>query len=550
MNNSEANKSLYRKYRPVTWKDVCGQDNVVRILTNTLISQQVSHAYLFCGPRGTGKTSSAKIFAKTINCESPREGEACQECKYCLAFQAGTFPDFYELDAASNRGIDDFREIRDQVQYPPMSGKNKFKVFVIDEAHMLTVQASNAFLKTLEEPPPYIVFILATTEPEKLLATILSRCIRLDFSLLSHKAVEQRLKTITSIEGVKLDSAVSQKLIQRGSGGMRDTLTLLEQAIHFCGDYIELDSYLNMMGMTSLEEVDLLLEHWSSNRKDRLVPHLKSILQNGKKVDDLFLQMVERVQNYIHFLLKITGEYPKVPQFLASTKLDFWVESYQWFLSVLDSMKHSLHPELHGELALLKEMTHDDLNVTSDIPKDLEKRLQTIEKKLSKGGVRQVTEVKSAIKPRVQVKDNTLDSYPEAQKNWILIQRDIKVRHPLLFALIEPAQARDVDGKFCLYYSEAHNFHYKKVQDERNFTLLSKLVDARYGQDYEIEIILGDVPGEDKEVAKPIVRKSNTSPKTANVKSKIPDELKTKLLNDNGLSRLINELGAEIKKVD
>lgn len=550
MNNSEANKSLYRKYRPVTWQDVCGQDNVVRILKNTLISNQVSHAYLFCGPRGTGKTSSAKIFAKTINCESPREGEPCGECKYCIAFQAGTFPDFYELDAASNRGIDDFREIRDQVQYPPMSGKNKFKVFVIDEAHMLTVQASNAFLKTLEEPPPYIVFILATTEPEKLLATILSRCIRLDFSLLSHKAVEERLNTITEIEGVKVDIAVSQKLIQRGSGGMRDTLTLLEQAIHFCGDYIELDAYLKMMGLTSLEEVDILLEYWSSNKKDHLIPHLKSILQSGKRVDDLFLQMVERVQNYIHFLLKIAGEYPKVPQFLASTKLDFWVESYQWFLSVLDSMKHSLHPELHGELALLKEMAQEQVGLSSDIPKDLEKRLQTIEKKLSSGIVKQMETGKPAIKPRVQVKDNTLDSYPEAQKNWILIQRDIKVRHPLLFALIEPAQARDVDGKFCLYYSEAHNFHYKKVQDERNFTLLSKLVDARYGQDYEIEIILGDVPGEDKEVTKPIVRKSNTSPKTANVKSKIPDELKTKLLNDNGLSRLINELGAEIKKVD
>lgn len=534
----------------MVWKDVCGQDNVVKILKNTLISKQVSHAYLFCGPRGTGKTSSAKIFAKTINCESPREGEPCEECKYCTAFASGTFPDFYELDAASNRGIDDFREIRDQVQYPPMSGKDKFKVFVIDEAHMLTVQASNAFLKTLEEPPPYIVFILATTEPEKLLATILSRCIRLDFSLLSHKAVEQRLNTIVDLEGVKLDSAVNQKLIQRGSGGMRDTLTLLEQAIHFCGDYIELDSYLKMMGLTSLEEVDILLEHWSNNKKNQLIPHLKSILQSGKRVDDLFLQMVERVQNYIHFLLKITGEYPKVPQFLAATKLDFWVESYHWFLGVLDSMKHSLHPELHGELALLKDMSQDQGSVSGEIPKDLEKRLQTIEKRLSSGAVKKSDEAKPSIKPRVQVKDNTLDSYPEAQKNWILIQRDIKVRHPLLFALVEPAQARDIDGKFCLYYSEAHSFHYKKVQDERNFALLSKLVDGRYGQDHEIEIILGEVPGEEAQVVKAVARKSNTSSKTNNVKSKIPDELKKKLLNDNGLSRLINELGAEIKKVD
>lgn len=550
MNNSEVNKSLYRKYRPVVWKDVCGQENVVRILKNTLISKQVSHAYLFCGPRGTGKTTSAKIFAKTINCDSPKEGEPCEECQYCKSFQAGTFPDFYELDAASNRGIDDFREIRDQVQYPPMSGKNKFKVFVIDEAHMLTVQASNAFLKTLEEPPPYIVFILATTEPEKLLATILSRCIRLDFSLLSQKAVEERLNSIIKIEGVKLESAVSQKLIQRGAGGMRDTLTLLEQAIHFCGDYIELDSYLNMMGLTSLEEVDLLLEHWSDKKKENLIPQLKSVLQSGKKVDDLFLQMIERVQNYIHFLLKIGGDYPKIPQYVASSKLDFWVLSYQWFLNVLDSMKQSLHPELHGELGLLKDISIDDKTINpSSIPKDLENRLLSIEKKISH--VSKVEpEKKSTIKPRVQVKDNTLDKYPEAQKNWILIQRDIKVRHPLLFALIEPAEARDVDGNFCLYYSEDHSFHYKKVQDERNFTLLSKLVDARYGKDYEIEIILGDIPGQDVVTSKAKVIKSKTSSESNNVKENVSDELKKKLLNDDGLSRLITELGAEIKKVD
>ncbi|MCJ8345808.1 DNA polymerase III subunit gamma/tau [bacterium] len=549
MNNSEVNKSLYRKYRPVVWNDVCGQENVVRILKNTLISKQVSHAYLFCGPRGTGKTSSAKIFAKTINCDAPREGEPCGECKYCISFQAGTFPDFFELDAASNRGIDDFREIRDQVQYPPMSGKKKFKVFVIDEAHMLTVQASNAFLKTLEEPPPYIVFILATTEPEKLLATILSRCIRLDFGLLSHKAVEERLNSITEIEGVKLESAVSQKLIQRGAGGMRDTLTLLEQAIHFCGDHIELNSYLDMMGLTSLEEVDHLLEYWSDGKKEKLIPQLKSILQSGKKVDDLFLQMIERIQNYIHFLLRISGDYPKVPQFLPSTKLDFWVGSYHWFLSVLDSMKHSLHPELHGELGLLKEIQSQEVLSSTAIPKDLENRLLSIEKRL-KNTSKTVVEKTAVIKPRVQVKDNTLDNYPEAQKNWILIQRDIKVRHPLLFALIEPAQARDVDGKFCLYYSEDHSFHYKKVQDERNFALLSKLVDARYGSEYEIEIILGDIPGQESVAPKAIVRKSNTSPQSNNVKSKIPDELKKKLLNDQGLSRLITELGAEIKKVD
>jgi len=491
MINQGQQTSLYRKYRPRTWDEVSGQESVIRVLKNTILRSAASHAYLFCGPRGTGKTSSARIFAAALNCKQPQEGGPCFECSRCQAFEAGRYSDFLELDAASSRRIDDFREIRDQVQYPPLEGANTYKVFVIDEAHMLTKEAANAFLKTLEEPPAYMVFILATTEPEKLLPTLISRCLRLDFELLNPEQVRSRIKVVLDGEDMSLESGVLDKLIQRGSGGMRNVLTALEHVAHFCGKEVSLSSYLKMMGMASIEAVDDLLSSFSQADHPSLIRSYKRFMNEGKTPEDLFLQLLERVQNYLYFLLQVTGDYPAVPGDLPQKKLAYWMQCYRTLLSSLDSMRLSLHPELHGEISLLYHSQHCEQDSIAQIPgsqeriKKLEKRSQTLEKQKTRPN-----ELSS--KPAIEFKDKTLETIPDVEKNWILILKELKARDPMLHALLDKVIPQENDGVFSLYFR--FEFHYNKARDPGCQKLLSELVAQRYGPNQKIELILGVPP--------------------------------------------------------
>jgi DNA polymerase III subunit gamma/tau len=535
--------SLYRKYRPRSWDEVSGQESVIRVLKNTILRSAASHAYLFCGPRGTGKTSSARIFAAALNCMQPQDGGPCFKCSHCLAFGAGRYPDFVELDAASSRRIDDFREIRDQVQYPPLEGSDYFKVFVIDEAHMLTKEAANAFLKTLEEPPPYMVFILATTEPEKLLPTLISRCLRLDFELLNPGQVRQRLQVVLEGEGLHLESGVLDKLIQRGLGGMRNVLTALEQLVQFCGQEVTLSKYLTMMGLVSIETVDELLRSYSEADALSLVQTYKRFMSEGKAPEALFLQLLERVQNYLYFLLQVPGDYPPVPDTLSQKKLSYWIRCYKALLSSLDAMRLSLHPELHGEIALLYHSQHgsDESTVQDsglgDRLKKLEKRFLVMEKSGPS---------KLSGKPAIEFKDQTLDVYPEAEKNWILILKELKVRDPMLHALLDKVIPREKDGVFSLYFR--FEFHYNKVRDPASQKLLAELVVQRYGSKQKIELVLG-IPSELEDRA-PAIKKPHKNVERKDGNDYISDDLRQKLMRDQGLKSLVDELGAVIKNVD
>ena len=216
-----------RKYRPKTFSEVVGQEVPVRVLKNAIRLGKLSHAYLFAGPRGTGKTTIARILTKAVNCLQPKEGEPCGVCENCVAIDKGSFPDLIEIDAASNRGIDDIRSIRDAVSYAPIKGK--YKVYILDEAHMLTKEAFNALLKTLEEPPPRTIFILCTTEYEKIIPTILSRCQRLIFSKLREDQIVENLKRICQKEGLECEEKALYMLAKLSDGGMRDAVSLLDQ---------------------------------------------------------------------------------------------------------------------------------------------------------------------------------------------------------------------------------------------------------------------------------------------------------------------------------
>ena len=241
-----------RKYRPDSFEALIGQDNIARTLKNSIQRGQLAHAYLFCGPRGVGKTSTARIFAKTINCSHPgQDMEPCGECESCLAFQEGRSYNIHELDAASNNSVDDIRTLLEQVQIPPQVGR--YSVYIIDEVHMLSSQAFNAFLKTLEEPPAHAVFILCTTEKHKILPTILSRCQTYDFNRITIPDISRNIKAIASAEGVKIDDKSVHVIAQKADGAMRDALTLFDQSVAFCGTDIKYEDVIRNLGVLDYE---------------------------------------------------------------------------------------------------------------------------------------------------------------------------------------------------------------------------------------------------------------------------------------------------------
>ena len=244
--------ALYRKFRPQTFSQVKGQDHVVLTLTNQIKNNRAGHAYLFTGTRGTGKTSVAKIFAKAVNCLHPVDGEPCNECEHCKAIMAGNFMDVVEIDAASNTGVDDIRRVIEEIQYTPAKGR--YKVYIIDEAHMLSGSAANAFLKTLEEPPEYVIFILATTEPHKLPVTILSRCQRYDFKRISVDTIAQNLSALLDSEGVASEEKAVKYIARAADGSMRDAISLLDKCIAFnLGEKLTYANVLSTLGTVDVE---------------------------------------------------------------------------------------------------------------------------------------------------------------------------------------------------------------------------------------------------------------------------------------------------------
>lgn len=271
--------ALYRKYRPRTFDEVIGQEHIVKTLINQIKLDKISHAYLFCGSRGTGKTSTAKIFAKAINCTNPKNSSPCGECDVCKSLD-GTNIDVLEIDAASNNGVDEIRDLREKVKYPPVVGK--YKVYIIDEVHMLSTSAFNALLKTLEEPPAHTVFVLATTEVHKLPATILSRCLRFDFKLVSLEDLSALLKKVLDSENVKYDEQAINVIARAGEGSVRDTLSIADRCVSFAGDELTYQKVLSVLGVSEREVLIKTTGTILEKQVGEALVCLDSVLSQGK----------------------------------------------------------------------------------------------------------------------------------------------------------------------------------------------------------------------------------------------------------------------------
>lgn len=287
-----AYQALYRKYRPSNFDEVVGQTHIIQTLKNAIIQNRIAHAYLFCGPRGTGKTSIAKIFAKTLNCTNSQDAP-CGVCENCKMAANGSHPDIIEIDAASNNGVDEVRNLIDKVKYAPMQGK--YKIYIIDEVHMMTSGAFNALLKTIEEPPAHVIFIFATTEPNKVLPTIISRCQRFDFNKVSVNDIKYRLSVVCKNEGIEIDQDGLTLIAQLADGGMRDALSILDQCVAYCTSHIDVNDIRKIYGVITSEDIGQLFS--SVYKKD-----VDSFIKDIQKYSDMGMDIKRLTADFIHML--------------------------------------------------------------------------------------------------------------------------------------------------------------------------------------------------------------------------------------------------------
>lgn len=415
--------ALYRRFRPSGFDSLVGQDHVVRTLVNQIKTDKVGHAYLFCGARGTGKTSAAKIFARAINCLSPVNGSPCGKCEVCKALADGANLDIVEMDAASNNKVENVREIRDKIQYPPVSGR--YKVYIIDEVHMLTTEAFNALLKTLEEPPKHAVFILATTEVHKLPSTILSRCMRFDFRLIPTAQIAEHIAKIYREIGKDFEPAAVQEIARAGAGSIRDALSVADICVSYREGKLTYSDVLEVLGATDGEKILSLIDDIFAGNTGGVVKTVEELADSGKSVGVLCKDVVSALREII--VCKTCSDYRKILA-LPDDKTDKLVKLadkidengllriIEIFADAEGNLRYGSSPRAVFLTACIKaSMPSADYNIDA-----LLSRISALEKRLAEGNVAPVKPVFLNEEERKQpeVSRAAVKPQPEPQPSW------------------------------------------------------------------------------------------------------------------------------------
>ncbi|CAM3112709.1 DNA polymerase III subunit gamma/tau [Paenibacillus sediminis] len=518
--------ALYRAWRPQSFQDMVGQQHIIQTLQNAIREQRVSHAYLFSGPRGTGKTSAAKILAKAVNCERGPAAEPCNECEACKRITAGAVMDVLEIDAASNRGVEEIRDLREKVKYAPTEVRQK--VYIIDEVHMLTTEAFNALLKTLEEPPPHVMFILATTEPHRLPATIVSRCQRFDFHRVSLEEQTERLSLICSQEGITADEDALQYIARLSDGGMRDALSILDQISSFTGGHISYEQVVNMTGGIPSEQFAQLASALKQGNAGQVLQMIEGFMEEGKSAD----KCMENLLYYFRDLLmiKMVPNADKLtervlnPDHFEQMAKGFTRDELFRIIDILNhyqtEMKYAAQPQALFEVALLKICSVPQSTEAASQPgakvaeasevKQLKQQLAALEKKLeqllqsgvSVNGTKDTSpSVRSSgsrsAAPRVSSKSKIpshLDQYiahkdseefVSIQKAWSKVLQRVKEVKVTIHAWFVDGEPVSVNGDNILVAFK-NNIHRETTEKAANKQVIERVFEEQLGKPYQL----------------------------------------------------------------
>ena len=509
--------ALYREWRPRNFEDVVGQEPITTTLKNQILNNRITHAYLFCGTRGTGKTSTAKVMAKGLNCLDLKNGEPCNECAMCKKINSGLAIDVTELDAASNNGIDRIRDIIEDAKYPPQEGR--FKVYIMDEVHMLSMGAVNAFLKTLEEPPANVVFILATTDPQKLPITILSRCQRFDFKRISNINISERLRKIISTQGVLADDKSLGLIARVSDGSMRDALSILDQSIAMGDGKVEYDGLINMLGLVTNEHLFSITSSVIERNIQKAMTTIEDIVLAGKDMGLFMKDLVVHFRNLL--MIKVTNNPEEVLDMsvenIALVKEQggrIRVEEIMRDIRILQEAENnaraSKQTRLYLELAVIK-MCKIEYDTSSEVilarVNRMEEALRTGKVQVAQVNAKGTTavvqgenKVKQTQKPVATVskemhsEENSdfKTSLEDVQRAWKDILEAFKARRAMIiFASIvtgKPVECKN--GILTIQYDDQYAFGKERLEKSENYKVVNEVVSEVMRENIKVKFVI------------------------------------------------------------